>query len=104
MIDLENLKDSILNDMLWTEHELKEIVRREINKITSKMTFDYDAPVDYRQIRVKAIISCPGPNQPEVFNAIRMHLAGLHIAMIYDNKSSDSMMKIVFEVPRWRPL
>lgn len=105
MIDLENLKDSILDDMLWTDHELKEIVRQAINKITTKMTFDNHepAPVDTRRIRLKAIISCPGGNQPEVFGAIRKHLEGLHIMMMFDHTSSDEMLKIWFEVPRWRP-
>jgi hypothetical protein len=105
MIDLENLKDSILSDMLWTERELNEIVRQAINKITNKMTFDYDLPkpVDTRSITIKAIISCPGGNQPEVFAAIKKHLKGLDIAMTFDNTSNEQMLKIWFEVPRWRP-
>jgi hypothetical protein len=35
MIDLENLKDSILSDMLWTEHELKAVVRQAITRSPS---------------------------------------------------------------------
>lgn len=105
MIDLENLKDSILDDMLWTERELKELVRQAINKITNKMTFDNDLPkpVDTRRITIKAIISCPGGNQPEVYAAIKNHLKGVDITIRFDNTSSESMLKIWFEVPRWRP-
>jgi hypothetical protein len=105
MLDPDNPKDSILDDLLWTESELKEIVRQAINKITTKMTFDnhQPPPVDSRWIRAKAIISCPGGNQPEVFAAIRKHLEGLHIMMMFDHTSSDEMLKIWFEVPRWRP-
>jgi hypothetical protein len=60
-------------------------------------------PVTTQWIAIKAVISCPGGNQPEVFAAIRKHLEGLHIMMMFDHTSSDQMLKIVFEVPRWRP-
>jgi hypothetical protein len=104
MIDLENLKDSILDDMLWTERELKDIVRQAINKITSAITFDDAlAPQSTRFIAILAIIACPGGNQPQVFAAIKQHLKGLDISMSFDNNSSDQMLKIWFEVPRWRP-
>jgi hypothetical protein len=123
LIDPDNPKESILADLLWTEKELYEIVRQAINKITNKVTFDPAVlvpldisrlakvgqalppePVDPRWVVVKAIVACPGGNQPEVFAAIRAHLAGLHIAMTFDNMSSEQIMKIVFEAPRWRPL
>jgi hypothetical protein len=91
--------------MLWTEQELKEIVRQAIHKITTKATFDDSLnPVSTRFICIQAILSCPGGNQPEVFAAIKKHLEGTGVCMIFDNKSSEQMMRVWFEVPRWRPL
>jgi hypothetical protein len=69
------------------------------------MTFNDDLPkpVDTRWIAIKAIVACPVGNQSEVFASIQKHLKGTDIAMTFDNTSSDSMLKIWFEVPRWRP-
>jgi hypothetical protein len=106
MLDPENAKESILDNLLWTEQELKDTVRRAVKTVTSKMTFDFDhpQPVDTRWIHVKAVIACPGGNQSQLFSIIRLNLDGLHIAMTCDNRSGDLMLKILFEAPMWKPL
>lgn len=105
MLDESNPKESILDTLLWTERELKEIVRQAINKITTKATFDDSLqPYSTRFIAILAVIHCPGGNQPEVFQAIKKHLEGTNVSMMFDNNSSESMMRVWFEVPRWRPL
>jgi predicted component of type VI protein secretion system len=105
LIDPDNPKESILDDLLWTEKELKEVVRREINKITNKATFDDTVNAsDLRTIRLVAVLHCPGANQPEVFQAIQAGLKGVGITMLFINSSMSMILKIAFEAPRWRPL
>lgn len=104
MIDPDNFKDSILDSIEWTEHELKEFLRETLCQwATNKMTFDpYLISADLRKIIIIAVLSVDGKNQPEVFARVKQRLEGTRIAMTFDNKSSETMMRIVFEANRFK--
>jgi hypothetical protein len=104
MLDPENPKESILDSIEWTEHELKEFLRDVISeKGTNKMTFDpYLINIDLRKIIIIAVLAVDGPQQPDVFGNINRRLEGTRVSMTYDNKSTETMMRLVFEANRFK--
>lgn len=120
MIDPDNPKDSILEDLQWAEREVTEFLRETVLKHVKAMTFaPYDMsaqakrivqslPIrqdDPRKIVLVAIMHCPGSTQPEVFSAIQKSLKGQRISMTFDNqRSNEETMVVTFEAPRWKPL
>lgn len=104
MLDPDNPKESILDSIEWTEHELRDYLREILTiYVTSAMTFDpYLISADLRKIVVIAVLSVNGPQQPQAFAEIKKRLDGMRIAMVYDNNSSESMMRIVFEANRFK--
>lgn len=104
MLDPENAKESILDSLEWTEHELKKFVRDVlIMYATPKMTFDpYLISADLRKVVIIAVLSVNGPQQPDVFARVKERLEGTRISMVYDNNSSETMMRLIFEGNRFK--
>jgi hypothetical protein len=104
MLDPENAKESILDSLEWTEHELREYLREILTiYVTTKMTFDpYTISIDLRKIVIIAVLSVPGPEQPEACAEIRKRLDGMRIWMAFDNNSSETLMRLVFEANRFK--
>lgn len=123
MLDPDDPKESLLNELQWTEASLKEVVRTAVTKYAKAMTFAMTpddpkapefrtataqriplSPPQSRIVTLVAVMSCAGASHPEIFSMIRMMLEGHHIRMTYDNQSNNSMMIIRFEADRFKPI
>jgi hypothetical protein len=106
VLDPEDAKESLLATIEWTEHELREFLRDILSTyVTNKMTFDpYTISIDLRKVIIIAVLAVDGPQQPEAFQLIKKSLEGRNVTVVYDNNSTERMLRLVFEGSRFKSI
>lgn len=103
MIDLDNIKDSLLDSWLWTESELKDFLRPLILQHNGpNFTFDpFNRYYNLRYVILVAVIRCPKESQP-AFTRLRERLKGTRVEMARDFAwCSDETLRIIFSADRF---
>lgn len=105
MIDPENIKDSVLDSIQWTEQEMKEFLRPVMRRSTKMVAFDpYEDPrLDVRTIRLKVRIACATTSQPDVLALVRRKIEGSRIK-VSTVRLRENMLVVTFTAPRFKPI